>query len=104
MWVFILFRFKYINNIPFDFALENGKYKIAKFFTNLIQNWFSESDSENSHFHCNADADNINQASFHRNTTKHHILNHDLFDEEDDSWNRCVCQFIALPFYKESFS
>ena len=56
-----------------------------KLFRDFIQNWLTESDSVNNTFHCNTETDNLNPSSLHRNTTKHHIQNHDLYDEENDS-------------------
>ena len=56
-----------------------------KLFRDFIQNWLTESDSVNNNFHCNTETDNLNPSSLHRNTTKHHIQNHDLYDEENDS-------------------
>ena len=83
--VFILFLFKSFNIIPFDSAIRNRNYNIQKLLRVFIQNWFAENDCANKHFHCNAETENSNPASFHRNDTKHHIQNHDLFDEENDS-------------------
>ena len=83
--VFILFLFKSFNIIPFDIAIQKKNYDIQTLLCDFIQNWFTENDCANNHFHCNAETENSNPAPFHINDTKHHIQNHDLFDEENDS-------------------
>ena len=60
-----------------------GNYSIAKLFRDFIRNSFTENDSLNHHFSCKIETNNTNPSSFPRNTTKHHIQNHDLFDEEN---------------------
>ena len=68
-----------------DRAFEDGRSDIATLFRNFTRNWLIENDSASNHCQSNSEIDDLNTSSFHRNLTKHHIQNHDLFDEENDS-------------------
>lgn len=55
------------------------------FFFNLIKASLTGNDSLNYPFHCKIETYTMNLILFPRNTTKHHVQNQDLFDEENDS-------------------
>ena len=54
---------------------------MAKIFHDFIRHRLTQNDSVN----CKVDTNSVDPTLFHRNTTKHHIQNHDSFDEENYS-------------------
>ena len=58
---------------------------MAKLFSNFIRIWIIKNGFVNYRVSHNAKTNNSNPISFHRNTAKHHLQNHDQFDEENDA-------------------
>ena len=87
--IFILFLFNIFYAIPLDLVLQHQNYlqnySIVKLLRDFIQKLLTRNDSLNNHFRCNIETDNKNPSSFQTNTTKHHLQNQDIFDEENDS-------------------